>query len=199
MKQASEANTLLFHILGANFVKYVSYSVQNTIIVYNEKHMPSRSPSITETQKKVLRELGERLRDHRKKLGISAIATSEAAGMSRITLYRIERGEASVAMGAYISVIFALGLTLELADPRNKKRQQDSRPPKIPKKIRIANYPQLKRLAWQLKGTKELSAKEALDLYERNWRHVDVNAMDSREQKLIETLLAAFGRERLLV
>lgn len=161
--------------------------------------MPSRSPSITETQKKALRELGEQLRDHRKKLGISAIATSEATGMSRITLYRIERGEASVAMGAYISVIFALGLTLELADPRNKKRRQDSHPPKIPKKIRIANYPQLKRLAWQLKGTKELSAKEALDLYERNWRHVDVNAMDSREQKLIETLLAAFGRERLLV
>ena len=62
-----------------------------------------------------------------------------------------------------------------------------------------ADYQQLKRLAWQLKDTKELTPREALDLYERNWRHVDTAAMDEGERELIEVLLAAFGRERLLV
>ena len=96
-------------------------------------------------------------------------------------------------------MIFALGLTLKLVDPRSQKSKRDSLDRKLPKRIRLANYKQLKRLAWQLKGTKEMTPKEALDLYERNWRHVDAKAMDSRERELLEMLLAAFGRERLLV
>ena len=156
--------------------------------------MPAKSPQITVTINKLLAEMGQRLRDHRKLLGVSAVATAEAARMSRITLYRIERGEASVAMGAYLSVVFALGLTLDLAD-RSHKRKRDE----IPQKIRLADYRQLKRLAWQLKDTKEISPKEALDLYERNWRHVDTKAMDPHEQKFLDALLVAFGRERLLV
>lgn len=119
--------------------------------------------------------------------------------MSRITLHRIERGEASVAMGAYLSVIFALGLTVQLVDPQSQKRKRDLLDQEPPKKIRLADYKQLKRLAWHLKDTKEISPKEALDLYERNWRHIDAKAMDAHEQKLLEMLLAAFGRERLLV
>jgi hypothetical protein len=118
--------------------------------------------------------------------------------MSRVTLYRIEKGEPSVAMGAYLSAISALGLTIELTDPTSKKTKSDAQN-KLPKKIPIANYKQLKKLAWQLKATAELSPEEALDLYERNWRHVDIKAMDIKERKLIETLLATFNRGRLLV
>ncbi len=161
--------------------------------------MPAPSPQIGITLKKVLRALGQRLRDRRKQLGISAIVTAEAAGMSRVTLHRIERGEESVAMGAYLSVISALGLEVDLVDPRSRKRKSPSLVRKLPSKIRLADYRQLKKLAWQLKGTKELSPKDALDLYERNWRHVDLKAMDPLEQELLESLLAAFGRERLLV
>ena len=161
--------------------------------------MPSKSPKISANQEKALRELGQQIRNHRKRMKISAVVTAEAAGLSRITLYRIEQGEASVAMGAYLSVISALGLVLELGTQKQQKNRQDSPPKKFLKKIRIADYKQLKRLAWQLKDTKEISAQEALDLYERNWRHIDVEAMDAREQKFLKTLLAMFGRERLLV
>lgn len=151
-------------------------------------------------QKKVLRELGRKLREYRKRMKISALATAEASEISRITLYRIELGEASVTMGAYISVIHALGLKLELSDTTYAaKPLQNKRTQKISKNIRIADYKQLKKLAWQLKGTKELSAEEALNLYERNWRHIDLKNLDKREENLIRTLLRAFGRERLLV
>ena len=119
--------------------------------------------------------------------------------MSRATLHRIERGEASVTMGAYLSVIVALGLNLEMMNPQQNKLYRESLTRDIPQKIRIADYKQLKKLAWQLKTTKELSPKEVLDLYERSWRHVDVKEMDLHEQRLLESLLAAFGRERLLV
>ncbi len=161
--------------------------------------MPAPSPAIGSALKKLLRGVGQQLRTHRKRLGVSAIATAEAAGMSRVTLHRIERGEPSVAMGAYLSVISTLGLKLELGDARECNRREKQSTPKPPSKIRLADYPQLKRLAWQLKDIKEITPKEALEIYERNWRHVDLTTMDTREHELIQTLLAAFGRERLLV
>lgn len=160
--------------------------------------MPAKSPVISKTLEKKLQELGQRLRERRKELGVSATTTAEAAEMSRITLNRIERGEASVAMGAYMSVAAALGLDLGIQDARGRKSSASVKG-KLPKKIKIASYGQLRKLAWQLKDTTELTAQEALDLYERNWRHVDVKKMNNKEKKLLELLLASFGRERLLV
>lgn len=160
--------------------------------------MPAKSPAISKTLEKKLQELGQRLRDRRKQLGVSATVAAEAAEMSRITLNRIERGEASVSMGAYLSVVASLGLEVDLKDPRAKKLSA-SVTEKLPKKIKIASYGQLKKIAWQLKDTTELTAQEALDMYERNWRHIDLKKMDNKEKKLLELLLASFGRERLLV
>jgi transcriptional regulator with XRE-family HTH domain len=60
------------------------------------------------------------IRAHRKRLGVNGTTTAEAAGMSRVTLYRIERGEPSVTMGAYIGALDALGLELEVVDPHAK-------------------------------------------------------------------------------
>ena len=158
--------------------------------------MPSKSPPINAAQEQALRQLGEQIRKHRKKMKISSVTTAESAGMSRVTLYRIEQGEASVAIGAYMSVIHALGLTLEINYKKKKRRSERI---KLPDKIRILDYKQLKRLAWQLKGEKEITLKEALDIYERNWRHLDMTAMDEKEKDFLEALLAFFGRERLLV
>lgn len=161
--------------------------------------MPAKSPEITEILKENLRALGQQLRDRREQLGISATITAEAAGMSRVTLHRIERGEASVAMGAYLSVAFSLGLNLEFKDKKSKKYKADFDDQDLPQKILIADYKQLKKLAWQLSGVHEMSHEEALNIYERNWRHVDVNSMEPQEQKLLKALLKKFGREKLLV
>lgn len=161
--------------------------------------MPSPSPQISEDQKKALRDLGQRLREYRKQMKISAVATAEAAGLSRVTLYRIEQGEPSVAIGAFVSVVFALGLKLELKGWPKEEIQIKKTSQGIPKKIRIADYKQLKKLAWQLRDTKALTPEEALNLYERNWRHVDLQNLDEKEKKLIHALLIFFGRERLLV
>jgi transcriptional regulator with XRE-family HTH domain len=176
-----------------------SHYIQMRRNVYDENHMPAKSPSLTAKLEKTLCALGQQLRDRRKLIGTSASITAEASGLSRVTLYRIEKGEASVAMGAYLNVIFALGLKIDLTVPQSSQQKRKAPTRKIPSKIRIADYKQLQRLAWQLKRTKEISPQEALDLYERNWRHVDVKAMDVHEQKFLEELLAAFGRERLLV
>lgn len=161
--------------------------------------MPAKAPILNKKLEQALLDLGQSLRNRRKYLGINATTAAEAAEISRITLYRIEKGEPSVTMGAYLSVVSALGLKLDLADPFKPKISEKDTRSKLPKKIAIAHYKELKRLAWQLKDTKELTPEEALNLYERNWRHVDLKSMSPRERKFLERLLSYFGKERLLV
>jgi transcriptional regulator with XRE-family HTH domain len=61
--------------------------------------------------------MGARIRDRRKALEAYAVATAEVSGVSRVTLHRIERGEPSVSMGAYLSVAAALGLEFNVFLP----------------------------------------------------------------------------------
>ncbi|HJV59684.1 MAG TPA: helix-turn-helix transcriptional regulator [Albitalea sp.] len=162
--------------------------------------MPAATPPVGHAVAVRLNAIGQRIRARRKALGVSATATSEAAGMSRVTLHRIERGEPSVTMGAYLGAIAALGLELELVDPHAVSAPARTSPrTTLPARIALAEYPQLKRLAWQLHGVSELTPQEALDLYERNWRHVDRDAMDARERELLKALVAEWGGGRLLV
>jgi transcriptional regulator with XRE-family HTH domain len=157
--------------------------------------MPARTPPVAEAAANRLAALGQRIRDQRKALKVSAVDTAEAAGMSRVTLQRIERGEPSVTMGAYIGAAAAVGLELELVDPRAAARGK--RP--YPARIKLADYPQLKRLAWQLHGVTTLRPEEALALYERNWRHVDSTALAPAERALVNALMQHLGGGRLLV
>ncbi len=161
--------------------------------------MFDKKSKISRKTEKALRELGQRIRNHRNLLGISATSTAEASNMSRVTLYRIEKGEPSVAVGAYISVAEALGLQIELTENCIKQKKRTLQAEKIPANIRIGDYKQLKKIAWQLKDNQEINAEEAIELYERNWRHLDLKSLDKSERKFIKSLLSAFGRERLLV
>src|SRR5688572_13849833 len=133
--------------------------------------MPASSPPIGRAATRALQALGGRLRLRRKELRLSVTATAEAAGMSRVTLHRIERGEPSVAMGAYMGAVDVLGLVFELHDAKKKRLRPGVTA--LPRTIRPKDYPQLKKIAWQLKGSQQLSPAEALDLYERNWRHLE--------------------------
>lgn len=163
--------------------------------------MPSRAPAIAEPAAIKLAAMGHRIRDQRKALRISATDVAESAGMSRATLRRIEQGEPSVTMGAYMGAATAVGLELELVDLRGARRagrRARGKPP-YPARIRLADYPQLKRLAWQLHGVTMLKPQEALGIYERNWRHIDAGAMEPDERTLVNALAQHLGGGRLLV
>jgi transcriptional regulator with XRE-family HTH domain len=160
--------------------------------------MPKPAPPLEKVAAERLVALGARLRAHRKALRVNATTTAEAAGISRVTLHRIEHGEQSVTMGAYAAAIAALGLDLALVDPR-----ANDTPPKkpLPKRIKLADYAELRRLAWQRADAERatVTPKEALALYERNWRHVDRAAMSHVERELVQRLVDTLGGGRLLV
>ncbi len=152
--------------------------------------MPAKNPKITREVAHRLNVLGERIRARRKNLKLNATVAAEAAGMSRITWYRIEKGEPTVTMGAWFNAATVLGLTLDI--PETDIAGTD-RCDWIPARIRLADYPELQKLAWHVHGTDVLSAREAMDIYERNQRHLDEDTMTPEEAQLLDALRIAFG------
>ena len=93
-------------------------------------------------------------------------------------------------MGAWFNAVTVLDLTLDI--PETDIARTDRRG-WIPARIRLSDYPELKKLAWHVRGVDVLSAREALDIYERNQRHLDLDAMTPEEARLLDALRFAFG------
>jgi hypothetical protein len=62
--------------------------------------------------------------------------------------------------------------------------------------VRLADYPQLRDLAWN-RVDDLIPAREAFQLYERNWRLLDLTALDDRERALIARLKTEFGGDEI--
>jgi transcriptional regulator with XRE-family HTH domain len=157
--------------------------------------MPAKNPAITQSAVAQLQALGEQIRARRKALHINATIAAEAAGLSRVTLHRIENGEPSVTIGAYFNVLAALNMRFEIGTGTAELEHSAAEEMQnmIPTRIRLSEYPQLKQLAWQIHGTEELTPREALGIYERNARHLDMQEMNPREQHLLAALRLGLG------
>lgn len=59
---------------------------------------------------KILEQLGENIKLARLRRKLSSNQVAERAGITRTTLWQVERGSPSVAMAAYAQVLFVLGL-----------------------------------------------------------------------------------------
>ena len=164
-----------------------------------------------------LNALGACIRARRKALHISAVDAAQASDMSRVTLHRVERGEASVSMASYMNAIASLGLELTVTEPRSS---QNSLPTskaatELPRALRLADYAQLQSVAWHIHGSAwgnaggtvsgqkndgvNITPEMALSLYERNWRYLDHAAMSPEERALVSRLARDLPGGRLLV
>lgn len=155
------------------------------------RNMPASSPYTSPEQQADLERLGARLRERRKALGVTVVACAGAAGVSRVTLHRIEAGNPSVTIGAYVNVAAALGLHLlvPILDA----------PAGEPATITVGDYPGLRALAWQTDAGTTITETEALNLYERGWRHLDQDALTDDEKAFIQHLADTYSNGRLLV
>lgn len=160
--------------------------------------MPAKLSKISEDVAMLAAEIGAELRARRRQLGVTATAAAQAAGMSRVTWYRIENGEPSVTLGACLSAMSVLDLKPRILAVEEAPVADipDELPSGwIPARIPLADYPQLRQLAWQLHGVEELSPREAFGIYERNARHLDPDALLPSERSLIDALKLAFADE----
>lgn len=72
--------------------------------------MKSKRQILFPKHQKILEKVGENIKLARKRRRLTSMIVSERAGIDRTTLVRIEKGEASVSMGAYFNVLRVLGL-----------------------------------------------------------------------------------------
>ena len=158
--------------------------------------MPAKSPDALQSAQSMLTELGAQIRARRKRFGISATAAAESAGISRVTWYRIERGEASVAVGAWANAAHVLGLACRLgAEEERISAGPPAREGWLPARIVLADYPELRKLAWQVSEGEVLTPREALSIYQRNQRYLDAAALTARERALIAALEVAMASD----
>jgi transcriptional regulator with XRE-family HTH domain len=90
--------------------------------------------------KRVLRKLGQDMRDARKRRRIPMELLAERARISRSTLTKVEKGDGSVALGIYASVLFVLGLVENLgnlADPGTDEIGRSIEERNLPERIRL--------------------------------------------------------------
>lgn len=58
----------------------------------------------------VMEQMGENIKLARKRRKLTAVQVAERAGIARSTLYLVEKGDPSVAIGAYFNVLRVLNL-----------------------------------------------------------------------------------------
>ena len=90
--------------------------------------MPAKATLLYPTQAKLLRELGQRLREARLRRRFTASLVAQRADISRPTLNKVEQGDAAVTMGTYLRVMSVLGLDKDLgmlaaSDPVGRRLQ----------------------------------------------------------------------------
>jgi len=77
--------------------------------------MPGKSTILLPQAQRILHTLGENIRLARLRRDLSSEMVAERAGISRATLSAIEGGSGSVSMGAWVQVLFVLGLENDLS------------------------------------------------------------------------------------
>jgi transcriptional regulator with XRE-family HTH domain len=91
--------------------------------------MKKEQPILPSLQR-ILNEFGENIKLARLRRKLSAEQVSERAGIARSTLWLIEKGKPTVAMGTYLQVLFVLGLEKDLlsmaADDKLGRKLQDA-------------------------------------------------------------------------
>ena len=89
---------------------------------------------------KALNKIGKDIWDARRRRRITIQLMAEWAGISRATVGKIEKGESTVSMGGYSSVLFVLGMTERLSDIADAAHDLTGRQleeERLPKRVRI--------------------------------------------------------------
>jgi transcriptional regulator with XRE-family HTH domain len=96
--------------------------------------MSKRSTAIMPDTKRILEIMGEQIKKARLRRNLAAELVAERAGISRATLWAVEKGTPTVAIGTYAAVLHALG-------GMDKDLEQIARDDEFGRKLQELNIP----------------------------------------------------------
>ena len=102
-----------------------------------------RAPVLLPKQKDILKQMGYQIRMVRQRRKLSVNLIAERAGVSRQSVWAVEKGSPSVVMGTYLKVLHAVGFDKDLlkvcADDPLGKFLQDQRDDKYKREEEVEN------------------------------------------------------------
>lgn len=90
------------------------FAIMNKMIIFVHYKEHYGYNMLQHKMNKILKQLGENIKLARLRRKLSTQQISERAGISRTTLYEIERGKSTVSMNNFIKVLSVLGLAEDL-------------------------------------------------------------------------------------
>lgn len=111
--------------------------------------------------------------------GLSLRALAARTGISVRLIAELERGKGGVSWERLARIAAALGLALEFREIEAPL-------------VDLEQFPELRQLAWHL-HRRFVDERDALELYEANWRIVERDRLLPHEVALIETLASRYG------
>lgn len=97
---------------------------------------------------RALRQLGGDINRARRRRRIAMSLMAERAGIARATLAKIEKGDSTVSLGGYASVLFVLGFTdrlMNLADAAQDRLGLELQDETLPQRIRMPRRSQKRK------------------------------------------------------
>jgi transcriptional regulator with XRE-family HTH domain len=97
------------------------------------------TPPLPLPVKRALAKLGQDIHSARVRRRITTTTMAERAFITRMTLRKVERGDAGVSLGIYATVMFVLGLApriADLADSRTDEVGLQLEEERLPKRVR---------------------------------------------------------------
>ena len=121
-------------------LRFVLYFIQMRLFCLRYATMARERPVPLPKHARLLQALGENLRLARKRRKLTTIQVAERAGISRSTLYHLEKGDANTSIGSLLQVLVALRLEDDLgqvgADDLLGRKLMDAglEKPRVPRK-----------------------------------------------------------------
>jgi len=113
---------------------------RDNFFYHNSALVPDKSRSIPVPVRRALLKLGKDIREARIRRRIPTAVMANRASITRMTLYKIERGSPSVSIAAYSTVLFILGMIdrfAEIADAKFDEVRRSLGDEQLPKRIRL--------------------------------------------------------------
>lgn len=91
---------------------------------------------------RALRKLGHDIKDARRRRRIPMAIVAQRASISKPTLIGVERGDPTVSIASYATVLFVMGMVdrlADLVDPKNDPVGLQLEEENLPKRIRVAS------------------------------------------------------------